>query len=159
MIEIKNTKVKLYTVKEYKEYHNVTNISDAIEKVLRNSEGMEIILFKKLPVIFNNSRYAGARQAVGTYDFLLIESFMIKEEIIDTGAKAAILGDLVLGTYNPEEKPPLGLIPREHYKRISNVSRIGDILDAMDRYTKKEKTLPIDWIDELRERIDIVKEN
>ena len=170
MIEIKNTKVRLYTVEEFKKLCKISVIPE-LERILELSEDKEIILISQLARrTISDERYYVAIPTEGSYEVVIINSEVIKAEIIDTGAKAAILDGIVIGTFDPEEqsdgllkglnleKPPLGLIPREHYKRISNVSRIGDILDAMDRYIKKEKTLPVDWIDELRERIDILKD-
>ena len=50
------------------------------------------------------------------------------------------------------EKPPIGLMPREIYERISECKRIDDIIDAMKRYANVGKTVPIEWVEELEER-------
>lgn len=45
------------------------------------------------------------------------------------------------------QKPPLGLTPR----KIWNARRITDIFDAMERFSKAQKPIPLEWITELRE--------
>lgn len=44
------------------------------------------------------------------------------------------------------EKPPLGLIPEKHHKRLRSV----DICQAMERYVQAGKVIPIEWISELK---------
>lgn len=43
-------------------------------------------------------------------------------------------------------KPPLGLIP----KHIHDTKRKKEILEAMQRYTDAGKSIPVEWLDELR---------
>jgi hypothetical protein len=46
-----------------------------------------------------------------------------------------------------EEKPPLGLMPRN----IHESQRIGEILEAMQRYNEAGKPIPAAWVEELRD--------
>lgn len=223
MIEIKNTKVRLYTIEEYKKESNVTTLRPNIEETLKLVSGAEVLLYHQTL----KDRYTGVIIHGNTATTMDIYESMIKEVIddkpkirkhctncryeknmglncipikgdyscwkskekttpIDTGAKTAILGDMVLGTFNPEEqsdgllrltpekptfgtiapksnlhvstKPPLGIAPKKFYEEMANVSRMSDILDAMDRYVRKGCVIHADWIDELRERIDIIKD-
>lgn len=44
-------------------------------------------------------------------------------------------------------EPPLGLLPR----RLWIEQRVTDILQAIDRFSKDTKPVPIEWINELKE--------
>lgn len=46
-------------------------------------------------------------------------------------------------------KPPLGLKP----KWVHDGERKCEILEAMERYAKTEKPIPIEWIKELKELV------
>lgn len=48
------------------------------------------------------------------------------------------------------QKPPLGLMPKWLYDE----QRIYDILNAMERYSKQEYKIPLEWITELRSLIE-----
>ena len=50
-------------------------------------------------------------------------------------------------------KPPLGLIPREIYAIQVNTERMAMIIEAMKRYSEADKPIPLEWIEELEERI------
>ena len=50
-------------------------------------------------------------------------------------------------------KPPLGLVPEYVYNIQSNTERMDRIIDAMKRYSKADKPIPVEWIDELERRI------
>ena len=43
------------------------------------------------------------------------------------------------------KKPPIGLRPKEIWLRM----REGEIMEAMRRYRKADKDIPVGWIDEL----------
>ena len=43
------------------------------------------------------------------------------------------------------KKPPLGLRP----KRFSDMDRVAEILEAMDRYNSALEPIPREWFDEL----------
>lgn len=45
------------------------------------------------------------------------------------------------------EKPPIGIEPRY----IHDVNRMNVILDAIDRYTDANMTIPKSWVEELRD--------
>lgn len=47
------------------------------------------------------------------------------------------------------QKPPIGLKPRELYEE----ERINDILAACSRYSCAKLPIPIEWVDELKVRI------
>jgi hypothetical protein len=44
-----------------------------------------------------------------------------------------------------DEKPPVGIMPRS----IHNRYRASDLIDAMQRYTKEGRNIPLEWINEL----------
>lgn len=46
-------------------------------------------------------------------------------------------------------KPPLGLVPRF----IRDESRVSEILEAIGRYNEAGKPVPVEWLDELNEKI------
>lgn len=50
-------------------------------------------------------------------------------------------------------KPPLGLTPREIYAIQVNTERMAMIIDAMKRYSEADRVIPMEWIEELEERI------
>lgn len=47
------------------------------------------------------------------------------------------------------EKPPIGIMPKE----IWETQRIGDILDAMERYSQANQPIPIAWVSELKQHL------
>lgn len=49
-----------------------------------------------------------------------------------------------------DNKPPIGIVPRY----IHNSNRTVKILDAMERYSKASRSIPVEWIDELRDLIN-----
>lgn len=54
----------------------------------------------------------------------------------------------------PNKTPgPIGLIPERIYNRQCAHTRIGDIIDALHRYSLAKETAPDDWFTELRSRI------
>lgn len=50
-----------------------------------------------------------------------------------------------------ESKPPLGLMP----KWVHDAKRAEDILDAIERYTDENMSIPKSWVKELK---DLFKE-
>ena len=50
---------------------------------------------------------------------------------------------------------PVGLIQRQGYENIKNNERIRNIIDAMKRFNDAGKKIPVEWIDELRDRLFI----
>lgn len=50
---------------------------------------------------------------------------------------------------------PVGLIQRQSYENIKNNERIRNIIDAMKRFNDAGKKIPVEWIDELRDRLFI----
>lgn len=46
-----------------------------------------------------------------------------------------------------EEKPPLGLLPRN----IWEINRLIDIKETIQRYIRANKPIPVDWIEEYNE--------
>lgn len=53
------------------------------------------------------------------------------------------------------KRPPIGVMPKAIYDERMTGNRIGDILDAMERYSKEQILIPIDWIVELRDRLEM----
>lgn len=49
------------------------------------------------------------------------------------------------------QKPPVGLEPRY----IHDGKRIDDILNAIERYTDANMSIPKTWVDELRALIEV----
>ena len=49
-----------------------------------------------------------------------------------------------------EEKPPLGLMP----KGIHQYKRMISITEAMERYSKEDKHIPLAWVEELKELLE-----
>ena len=49
------------------------------------------------------------------------------------------------------KKPPLGLMPKFISIDMYRSNRIGDILDAMERYSNDNIAIPVEWVIELRE--------
>ena len=83
MIEVKTTKVKLYTVKELKSYYNITVLIPEIERILELSKDKEIILISQLARIGRYPRYAAAIPMEDCYEFVIINSNLIREVIGD----------------------------------------------------------------------------
>ena len=52
-----------------------------------------------------------------------------------------------------EAKPPVGLVPRLIWEETMNENRIDNILWAIGRYAVARRAIPVEWADELRERI------
>lgn len=50
-------------------------------------------------------------------------------------------------------KPPLGLVPRYIYDKQCNDTRIDDLVAAINRYSKAKKPIPIEWFEEVNQRI------
>jgi hypothetical protein len=48
---------------------------------------------------------------------------------------------------NKAEKPPIGIMPRKTHDSL----RARNLLDAMLRYSKANKTIPIEWLEELKQ--------
>jgi len=53
---------------------------------------------------------------------------------------------------NGNEKPPLGLLP----KRLVQEKRFLDVCDAICRYYNADMKIPVEWIEEYNELIDIL---
>jgi len=53
------------------------------------------------------------------------------------------------------EKPPLGLKPKKYWQR----DRYLDICGAISRYYNVGRKIPIEWIEEYNELLDVIKEN
>lgn len=54
-----------------------------------------------------------------------------------------------------EVKPPLGLLPRF----IVAENRMTDIMEAMARYSERQKLIPLDWINEYNELAEYMKKS
>lgn len=52
---------------------------------------------------------------------------------------------------NIVEKPPLGLKP----KWIHDKQRKREIIEAMERYSNAGKPIPAEWVEELKELIEV----
>lgn len=50
---------------------------------------------------------------------------------------------------DPIERPPIGLMP----KSTHDMKRALDILDAMERFAKAQKPIPVEWVVELKELV------
>jgi hypothetical protein len=55
---------------------------------------------------------------------------------------------------NPVDKP-IGLMPKDVYREMYRIRRIQDILDAMERYSDSNYVIPVEWVIELRELLNI----
>ncbi|QZI90395.1 hypothetical protein MYOV003v1_p0071 [Vibrio phage 207E48.1] len=60
----------------------------------------------------------------------------------------------VTETPTEEKAPPIGLVPENIYDERCNDNRINDILDAMDRYRRAGVSIPPEWAQELKERLE-----
>ena len=49
-----------------------------------------------------------------------------------------------------DDKPPIGIMPRY----IHNSNRMVEILDAMERYSKSSRSIPVEWVVELKDLIN-----
>lgn len=59
----------------------------------------------------------------------------------------------ICGVLDENLKPPLGLLRRSAWtKRVRN-ERIGDIIQAMGRYSNAGKPVPDEWLSELNDLI------
>ena len=58
------------------------------------------------------------------------------------------------GPPTKKEKPPLGLTPRHLYEEQVNTTRIDNLLLALERYATAKKAAPLEWVRELKERVD-----
>jgi hypothetical protein len=52
-------------------------------------------------------------------------------------------------------RPPLGLRPAWVHERDANSSRVQEICAAIVRYESEAKSIPQEWIDEMRRRITV----
>lgn len=52
----------------------------------------------------------------------------------------------------PIPKPLIGVMPRPLYDYFQEVNRLDDLLQAMERYAKAGKSVPVKWVKELRDR-------
>lgn len=89
MIEIKNTKVRLYTVEEFKNRCNVSVLIPEIERILELSKDKEIILISQLMTMTDQYPKYAAAISVGNdyrvicYEYVIINPNIIKEVITD----------------------------------------------------------------------------
>ncbi len=51
--------------------------------------------------------------------------------------------------------PPLGLKPRFISETQYKNERINDILNAMERYSDNNTVIPVEWVTELRELLNV----
>lgn len=52
-----------------------------------------------------------------------------------------------------QNNPPLEIPPRDIVEHHFNVFRIGKIVGAMSRYAEAQKPVPIEWVNELAQRL------
>jgi len=50
--------------------------------------------------------------------------------------------------------PPIGLEPEKNFAVLANAKRLQEIVDAVKRYSKAGKSVPIEWVNELERRIN-----
>lgn len=50
----------------------------------------------------------------------------------------------------PVEKPPLGVMPRKLWEEKVGRERTAALLGAIERFTRASRTIPEEWIVELR---------
>ena len=79
MIEIKNTKVRLYTLEEYKKKVNVTTLRPEIEETLTKIDGRDILLYSQVL----KDKYSGIIVMWNSTKLVDIYECMIKEVITD----------------------------------------------------------------------------
>lgn len=53
-----------------------------------------------------------------------------------------------------DKQPPLGLRPLEIAEDRFNSDRINEILNAMARYSRADKVIPKEWLEELFNRVN-----
>lgn len=138
MIEIKNTKVRLYTVEEYKNYYNVSVLIPEMERILELSKGKEVILISQLTAIEAFPRYAIAIPMEYNYECVTITSEMIKEVITDGSTEPPMkykVGDTVLIKPRSTLKAE-GLYPKSRSFVFSEFLTIAGqevVIDSKDR--------------------------
>lgn len=49
-------------------------------------------------------------------------------------------------------QPPLGIMPRQIWEEKVVRERVAALLDAIERYSKAGQPIPIEWVEELKER-------
>ena len=54
-------------------------------------------------------------------------------------------------------KPPIGLMPKFIYQHNNNVNRFNAILKAIIGYHEAGIKIPIEWVEEYNELIDLLK--
>jgi len=50
--------------------------------------------------------------------------------------------------------PPIGIMPRNIWRDKVTSERVNALLDAMERYADAGKSVPLEWLKELRELLD-----
>lgn len=58
-------------------------------------------------------------------------------------------------SYENSIDKPIGLIPKDVSREMYRISRIQDILDAMEKYSDSNYVIPVEWVIELRELLNI----
>jgi len=58
-------------------------------------------------------------------------------------------------SYEDPIDKPIGLIPKDISREMYRISRIEDILDAMESYSDSNYVIPVEWVIELRELLNI----
>jgi len=97
MIEIKNTKVRLYTVEGYRKKVDVTHIKEDIYSTLLRAEGKKIVILDQLAKrTITDECYYGAFRIDNSYDVIKFDASMIKEVITDEPKMKYKVGDRVL---------------------------------------------------------------
>lgn len=64
-----------------------------------------------------------------------------------------VAADPVPGEVGYTPAPPLGIAPRHIAEMIFNESRIKDIVEAMHRFYEANEAIPLEWKQELKERL------
>ena len=85
------------------------------------------------------------------YEYL-VNAHVIRKDYIDLPSWTRFTDNFVTTNYNTrpraEERPPLGLIPKEIHEHNSAVARYREVCDAMVRYHEAGKQIPSSWLDE-----------
>lgn len=53
------------------------------------------------------------------------------------------------------EPPPIGIIPRSIFEEKIHNERVSSLLAAMQRFSKFGSVIPVEWINELADRLGI----
>lgn len=80
----------------------------------------------------------------------LIDKYLVNGVIIDNDARYLMGICDIEETIKTENKPPLGVTPRDRWDR----KRQDDLAAAMQRYLKAGKKIPKEWLDEYNEISD-----